>query len=126
MNEVEDRSGASRAATQCGQLIAYLSEVALAYFGAGWVQGGRLDLSLIKPVHAGDSITVRGMVCDFRAVAGGTRIALDVWMESQSGERIAAGWISGMAQPQCQLALNVQIPLPPAAGTRHVESRIQA
>lgn len=117
-DEAARRAGLPHAVAQERYPIGYMSECALAFFGAGWVQGGRIDVNFIKPVYPGDFITVRGIVSDYRRVAGGTRITLDVWLENQRGERVTAGWASGLVPADKQPTLNTPVALPPVASVR--------
>ena len=105
-DEAARRAGLPRAVAQGRYPIGYMSEYALAFFGAGWVQGGRIDVSLIKPIYPGDSITVRAIVSDCRRAVDGTLITLDVWLENQHGERVTVGSASGWMRTEIQPTLN--------------------
>jgi len=122
-DEAARRAGLPHAVAQGRYPIGYMSECAFAFFGAGWVQGGRIDVNLIKPVYPGDFITVCGIVSDYRSVAGGTRITLDVWLENQHGERVTAGWASGLVPADKQPTLNMPVILPPTASVRNHKSQ---
>ena len=69
------------------------------FFEIGWIQGGRLDVSLVKPIFPGDTITVRGVVRDKVREGKFTRIMLDVWLENQNGEKATVGTASGLVEP---------------------------
>ncbi|MBI2206817.1 MAG: MaoC family dehydratase [Candidatus Rokubacteria bacterium] len=75
---------------------AYVSEMMTKLCGAGFVKGGTISVAFIKPVYAGDRLTVRGIVKEKTAENGGTRVAVDVWCENQHGEKTAAGMASGL------------------------------
>ncbi len=74
---------------------AYVSEMMTKLLGAGFVKGGTMSVAFIKPVYAGDRLTVRGVVKEMRPESGGTRVVVDVWCENQHGEKTAAGSASG-------------------------------
>ena len=93
------RAGLPRAVAQGRYPIAYMSERALAFFGPGWVRGGRLDVKLVKPIYPGDTIRVRGTVKDKATDSGAMRIVLDMWLENQHGERVTVGTASGLVPP---------------------------
>jgi 3-hydroxybutyryl-CoA dehydratase len=76
---------------------AYVSELMTKFLGAGFVKGGKLSMTFIKPVYAGDRLTVHGVVRDTSVEAGVKRIAVDVWCENQHGEKTAVGTASGIA-----------------------------
>jgi acyl dehydratase len=54
-----------------------------------------MSMTFIKPVYAGDRLTVHGVVTDVRSENGTTRVVVDVWCENQQGEKTAVGTASG-------------------------------
>ena len=78
---------------------AYVSELMTRFLGAGFVKGGTLSMVFIKPVYAGDRLTVRGMVKDKRREDGATRVSVEVWCENQHGEKTAVGTATGLERP---------------------------
>lgn len=95
-DEVARRAGLPRAVAQGRYPIGYMSERALAFFGRGWLEGGRLDVTLVKPIFAGDAITVCGTVVDRVPEDGATRVVLELWLENQAGERVTSGTASAV------------------------------
>ena len=95
-DEVARRAGLPRAVAQGRYPIGYMSERALAFFGTGWLEGGRLDVTLVKPIFAGDTVTVCGTVVDKVPEDGKTRVVLDLWLENEAGERVTSGTASGL------------------------------
>lgn len=75
---------------------AYVSEMMTTFLGAGFVKGGTLSMAFIKPVYAGDRLTVHGVVKEKRAEGAATRVVVDVWCENQDGEKTAGGTASGL------------------------------
>jgi acyl dehydratase len=75
---------------------AYVSEMMTAFLGAGFVKGGTLSMAFIKPVYAGDRLTVHGVVKEKRAEGAATRVVVDVWCDNQDGEKTAVGTASGL------------------------------
>ena len=75
---------------------AYVSEMMTRFLGAGFVKGGSMSLAFIKPVYAGDRLTVHGVVKETRPEGAGTRVVVEVWCENQDGEKTAAGTASGI------------------------------
>jgi acyl dehydratase len=75
---------------------AYVSEMMTRLLGAGFVKGGTISLAFIKPVYAGDRLTVHGVVKDRRAEDGVTRVVVEVWCENQDGDKTAIGTASGV------------------------------
>ena len=75
---------------------AYVSEMMTRLLGAGFVKGGTLSMAFIKPVYAGDRLTVHGVVKETRPEGAGTRVVVEVWCQNQHGEKTAVGMASGL------------------------------
>lgn len=75
---------------------AYASQLMVKLLGPGFARGGTLSMAFIKPVYAGDRLTVRGVVKDRQPENGATRVVVDVWVENQHGEKTAVGHASGL------------------------------
>ena len=75
---------------------AYVSELMTRFVGAGFVKGGTMSMTFIKPVLAGDRLTVHGVIKDKRPEGERTRLVVEVWCENQSGEKTAVGTASGL------------------------------
>jgi acyl dehydratase len=75
---------------------AYVSELMTRFVGAGFVKGGRLSMTFIKPILAGDRLTVHGVVMDRHPEGGRTRVVVEVWCENQDGDKTAVGTASGL------------------------------
>jgi acyl dehydratase len=69
------------------QTYAVMANFILDRFGAGFLRGGRLEASLIKPVFFGDSLTMNARTTD----ADGSHLQLEVWTANQFGERVLIG-----------------------------------
>jgi acyl dehydratase len=75
---------------------AYVSEMMTRFVGSGFVKGGTLSMTFVKPVLAGDRLTVHGVVKERRPDAGRTRVVVEVWCENQHGDTTAVGTASGL------------------------------
>jgi 3-hydroxybutyryl-CoA dehydratase len=75
---------------------AYVSEMMTRLLGAGFVKGGTLSMAFIRPVYAGDRLTVQGVVKETRREGEGTRVVVEVWCVNQDGEQTAVGTASGL------------------------------
>ncbi len=98
-DDVARRAGLPRALAQGRYPIAYISERLLAFFGTGWIQGGKLDVTLVKGIFPGDTIAVKGVITAKAPEDGAVRLVLDVWLENQRGEQATAGVASGLVPP---------------------------
>jgi acyl dehydratase len=75
---------------------AYVSEMMTRFVGAGFVKGGSMSMTFIRPVLADDRLTVRGIVKERRPESGRTRVVVEVWCENQDGDKTAVGTASGL------------------------------
>ena len=76
---------------------AYVSEMMVKLLGEGFVQGGRMNVKFIKPVLAGDTLTMHGRVKEKLPDAQATRIVVEFWCENQDEVKTMVGEASGLA-----------------------------
>ena len=75
---------------------AYVSEMMTRFLGTGFVKGGAMSMVFIKPVYAGDRLTVHGVVKEKRREGDATHVVVEVWCQNQHGEKTAVGTASGL------------------------------
>jgi 3-hydroxybutyryl-CoA dehydratase len=75
---------------------AYVSQLMVTLLGPSFASGGTMSMAFIKPVYAGDRLTVHGIVKDKQPDNGATRVVVEVWVENQNGEKTAVGHASGL------------------------------
>mgnify|MGYP001312200040 FL=1 len=76
---------------------AYVSQMMVDFLGEGFVKGGRISASFIKPVLAGDTLTMHGAVKSKDAEGAQTRVTVEFWCENQQGVKTMVGTASGLA-----------------------------
>ena len=75
---------------------AYVSQLMMQFAGEGFVKGGRMSVSFIKPVFVDETLTVRGRVKSREAEGDRTRVTVEVWCENQDGVKTMIGTASGI------------------------------
>ena len=75
---------------------AYVSQMMVELLGPGFARGGTMSMAFVKPVYAGDRLTVRGRIKDKQPDSGATRVVVEVWVENQHGEKTAVGHATGL------------------------------
>jgi len=80
---------------------AYVSELMVGLLGTGFVEGGRVDVTFLAPVFAGDTLTVRGVVSDVveegtAEHAGPARVVVAVRATNAEDRLTMAGTASGL------------------------------
>jgi len=67
------------------------------YLGEGFVRGGKMSVAFIKPVLAGDTLTMHGAVKSMDAEGEQKRVTVEFWCENQQGVKTMVGTASGLA-----------------------------
>jgi acyl dehydratase len=75
---------------------AYASQLMVKLLGPGFARGGTMSMAFIKPVYAGDRLTVHGVIKDKQRDGGATRVVVELWVENQHGEKTAIGHATGL------------------------------
>jgi acyl dehydratase len=75
---------------------AYVSQLMMQLVGKGFVKGGAMSVSFIKPVYVGDTLTVRGRVKAREPEGSASRVTVEVWCENQDGAKTMVGTASGI------------------------------
>lgn len=90
------KKGFSAPLAQAMMSTAYVSQLMTGYLGEGFVTGGKVSVSFIKPVLAGDTLTVRGRVKSRESEGDRTRVTVECWCENQDGVMTMVGTASGL------------------------------
>ena len=90
------RKGFRAPLAQAMMSTAYVSQLMTQFAGEGFVKGGRMSVSFIKPVIVGDTLTVRGRVKNREPEGDRTRVTVEVWCENQDGVKTMVGTASGL------------------------------
>jgi acyl dehydratase len=69
----------------------YILETILTTFGDKWLKGGELEVSFLRYVLPGDTVTAKILVRQKEATDSGSKITLEVWCENQQNEKVVAG-----------------------------------
>ena len=90
------RKGFRAPLAQAMMSTAYVSQLMMHFAGTGFVKGGRMSVSFIKPVLVGDTLTVRGRVKSREPEGDDVRVTVEVWCENQDGVKTMVGTASGI------------------------------
>ena len=72
--------------------ITFASECLRKFFGTEiFNHTGTVNLKFLRPVKAGDTITVTGAVSGTEEIESGTRVSIDLFCDNQDGNRTAIG-----------------------------------
>ena len=90
------RKGFRAPLAQAMMSTAYVSQLMMQFVGRGFVKGGKMSVSFIKPVVVGDTLTVRGRVKSRETEGDDVRVTVEVWCENQDGVKTMVGTASGL------------------------------
>ena len=76
----------------------YLTELMIDLFGEEWLRQGRMSLTFIAIVDAGDRLVPKAVVRSRQAEDCGVRFVMDVWCENQQGNKVVVGTATGLIQ----------------------------
>jgi acyl dehydratase len=72
--------------------ITFAAESLRKFFGPEvFNHSGTVNLKFLRPVKAGDTITVTGAVSGTEETDGGTKVSVDLFCDNQDGNRTAVG-----------------------------------
>ena len=72
--------------------VAFAAESLRRFFGPEvFNHTGTVNLKFLRPVKAGDTITVTGAVSGTEQTGGGTKVSVDLFCDNQDGNRTAVG-----------------------------------
>lgn len=91
------QKGFPRTLVQALMSTAYVSQMMVKWLGEGFVRGGAISASFIRPVYEGDTLTARAVVRILEDVGGRPRVTVDCWCENQDGIKTMVGSASGFA-----------------------------
>ena len=76
---------------------AYVSQMMVTWLGAGFIKGGKISASFIKPVIVGETLTARAVSKGAEDVGGRPHVTVECWCENQDGVKTMVGSASGFA-----------------------------
>ncbi|MBS0320774.1 MAG: MaoC family dehydratase [Proteobacteria bacterium] len=89
--EAARKEGLSAPVATGPQVAALIFRQLRASFGAGWIEGGRCELTFRRPVRVDDFCVARGVVTANVDVGGTRRVECDVWIENAAGDKVIVG-----------------------------------
>jgi len=75
---------------------AYVSQMMLLFLGEGFVKGGKMSVSFVKPVLAGDTLEIHGEVTKIETEGLKHRVTVEFTCENQQNVKTMIGTASGL------------------------------
>ena len=95
--EAAQQEGLPAPVASAPDLMAMCHQIAMQFFGAGWIRGGRAEVTSTRPTYMHEYLTAQGVVKSREELSDGTlRLHCDVWVENQKGDKKVVGTVSGI------------------------------
>ena len=94
--EAAQREGLRAPVATGPQVAALIFRQLRTCFGAGWIEGGRCELTFRRPVYVTDFCVARGIVKRREEAGESVRLHCDVWIENQTGDKVIVGTASAV------------------------------
>ncbi len=75
---------------------AWISTMMIDLFGEGYLRGGKISTTYLKPVIVGDKLTLRAVIKEKIKEGSAIRFNIDVSVENQKGEVVTGGTASAL------------------------------
>jgi acyl dehydratase len=77
--------------------LCFISQMMTERYGAGWYQGGRMNVNLVNVLWRGETVRSRGQVTEERPEGPRTRATLQTWCEKADGTKFVVGTASALS-----------------------------
>ena len=99
-DETARRAGLPGAIAAGRHPVSFIAERMVDLFGPGFVSGGELEVTFVKPIFPGETVRLSARVRERREREGGRiRLVLEVALLNGAGEAVtvgsASGWVDG-------------------------------
>lgn len=90
-DEVARKAGLPRAVATGRHPVSFITELMVDHLGMGFITGGEIDVSFVKPIFPGDVLTLKAVLKEKSPEDGATRYLFDVSLTNQEGAAVTVG-----------------------------------
>lgn len=90
-DEVARKAGLPRAVATGRHPVSFITELMVDHLGMGFITGGEIDVSFVKPIFPGDVLTLKAVLREKSPEYGATRCLFDVSLTNQDGTAVTVG-----------------------------------
>ncbi len=94
-DEVARKAGLPRAVATGRHPVSFISELMADHLGIGFITGGELDVSFVKPIFPGDVLRLSATLKEKKQENGGARYIFEVSFTNQDGVAVTLGTAGG-------------------------------
>jgi len=89
------KCGLKTRAVSAAMFVGFITEMMVDNFGEEWLCNGQIDLKFISMVDVGQKVIAKAVVKSKQVEQSRVKCNLDVWMETDSGDRAVVGEAMG-------------------------------
>lgn len=90
-DEVARKAGLPRAVATGRHPVSFITELMVDHLGFGFITGGEVDVSFVKPIFPGDVLTLKAVLKEKTLDQGATHYLFDVSLTNQDGAAVTVG-----------------------------------
>ena len=90
-DEVARKAGLPRAVATGRHPVSFITELMVDHLGFGFITGGEVDVSFVKPIFPGDVLTLKAVLKEKTPEDGAIRYLFDVSLTNQDGAAVTVG-----------------------------------
>ncbi len=90
-DEVARKAGLPRAVATGRHPVSFITELMVDHLGFGFITGGEVDVSFVKPIFPGDVLTLQAVLKEKTLDQGATHYLFDVSLTNQEGAAVTVG-----------------------------------
>ena len=90
-DEVARKAGLPRAVATGRHPVSFITELMVDHLGFGFITGGEIDVSFVKPIFPGDVLTLKAVLKEKTLDQGATHYLFDVSLTNQEGAAVTVG-----------------------------------
>lgn len=90
-DKVARKAGLPRAVATGRHPVSFITELMVDHLGFGFITGGGIDVSFVKPIFPGDVLTLKAVLKEKTLDQGATHYLFDVSLTNQEGAAVTVG-----------------------------------
>ena len=96
-DEVARKAGLPRAVATGRHPVSFITELMVDHLGIGFITGGEIDVSFVKPIFPGDVLALKAVLKEKTPGGDATHYLFDVSLTNQDGAAVTVGTAGGLA-----------------------------
>lgn len=94
-DEIARKAGLPRAVATGRHPVCFIAELMADHLGMGFIEGGEIEVSFVKPIFPGDALRLAATLRERREEEGAALLLFDVALTNQDGAVVTLGTAGG-------------------------------